>query len=149
MAQTAFPLPPAGAAGTNLYSIDPQKNWRRYPSVPITKAMTDPAYIPAIANTVAVASLGATSDNDGEVGTPSVAYNADAPYADTGVFAPMSQKERAGQANLTPGTIIAPDVGISYHGTRGAVAPTQPYPQTVAPTTVTPDAFLPAGYIAP
>lgn len=148
MAPQPFPLPPAGVAGTNLMSIDPQKNWRRYPSVPITEDMVTPAYVPPIEYTLATPSLGADADNDGELGSLSVAYNSDAPYADNGFYAPKSQAVKAALPNLTPGTIIAPDVGVSYAAdNRGDIAPTQPYPSTVVPTTVTPAAFLPAGFI--
>lgn len=149
MAQTANSLVPVNTR--NLMSIDP-KNWRRYPSVPITKAMTDPAYIPPVAYTVGAANVGADSDNNGETGTLSVAHNTDAQYADPGTYGPHSQLERAQAANLTPGTIIAPDIGKSYAldgSTRGDIEPDQPYPTTVVPTTVTPPPFLPSNFVPP
>lgn len=150
MVQTAHSLVPVNPK--DLMSIDPQKNWRRYPSVPITKAMTDRAYIPVIAHTVGAPDEGSASDNNGETGTMSVAFNSDAAYADTGAYSPKTQLERSQQANLTAGTIIAPDIGKSYaaDGTkRGTIEPDQPYPTTVVPTTVTPPAFLPSNYIPP
>lgn len=152
MAQSANPLPPAGATGTNLMSIDPQINWRRYPSVPITADMVTPAYVPPIEHTTADPSLGADATNDGETGTLSVAYNSDAPYADTGAYAPKSQLAKAGLPNLTPGTVIAPDVGKSYGaGERGDVEPFAAYPSAAGTPTSDdiPDAFKPAALVVP
>lgn len=149
MVQTANTLVPVNPK--DLMSIDPL-NWRRYPSVPITKAMTDRAYIPPIVFTPGNPDDGSNSDNDGETGTMSVAYNSDAPYADNGFYGPRTQKAKSQLPNLTAGTIIAPDVGKSYalDGTkRGTIEPDQPYPTTVIPTTVTPPAFLPSNYIPP
>jgi hypothetical protein len=145
MAPLPFTLVPVNP--NNLMSIDP-KNWRRYPSVAITAAMLAPAYVPPILFTTGVANLGADSDNNGEVGTLSVAYNSDAPYADTGAYGPLTQAARAAAANLTPGTIIAPDIGKSYAldgTTRGAIEPFDPYPSVNLDEV--PDAFKPASML--
>lgn len=140
MAQTAHTLVPVNTR--NLMSIDPQKNWRRYPSVPITQAMLakSDAAAKAVTYTGGVANVGANAGNGGETGT----INQTGP-----AFGPQTQADRAAAANLTPGTIQAVDVTKDYHGTRGATEPDQPYPTTVKPVTVTPPAFLPSNYIPP
>jgi hypothetical protein len=122
MAQTAHlvkriqdPAPPA-----SLMSIDPQKNWHRFPS-PITAAMllkTDAA-AKAVTYTGGVANTGAAAGNAGETGT----INQTGP-----AMAPLTQAAKLTAGNLTPGTIQAVDITKSYHGTRGSLAPLDPYP---------------------
>lgn len=146
MAPLPFTLVPVNPR--NLMSIDP-KNWRRYPSVPVPVGGSKPVYVPNIVSTTGAANIGATSDNNGETGTISVTRNADAPYADTGDYVPKTQAARAAAANLTPGTTIAPDIGKSYHGDRGAIEHFKAYPVGAGKPTdaLIPDAFKPAALL--
>lgn len=146
MAQTANSLVPVNP--NNLYSIDP-KNWRRYPSVPITKAMTDrinaagerhPDYSdPADW-------VGGTEGDDIDQSQANV-VNPD--------YTPRHQGDKLTAGNWSAGSVAAADVGKDYgewsgNATRtGVIEPDQPYPQKIAPTTVTPSAFLPSNYIPP
>lgn len=136
MALQAFPVKRVQdpAPVRNLIEITP-KNWRRYPGKVITEAMVLPIYVATVGFNGGTANQGAASGQNGETGTANV----------TNDWGPKTQAERAAGANLTPGTTIAPDVGKSYHGTRGTVEPFKKYPDTTKPpTTVTPPAFLPS-----
>lgn len=95
-----------------------------YPE-PITAAMVTPAYVPDIQYGDGAAYQGADATNDGEMGTLSVAYNADPEYEATDLgYAPKTQAVKAAAL----GTTIAPDVTKSYAGERGTIEPFQPYP---------------------
>jgi hypothetical protein len=136
MALQAFPVkriqdPPPPRS---IYEIVP-KNWRRYPGKVITKAMTDPAYIATVGFTGGTPNLGATSDNNGETGTAAMTNARGQPW-DT----------QAAKATAL-GTTIAPDVGKSYHGTRGAIEPHEPYPSANA--AVVAPAYRDSNFIAP
>ena len=113
-------------------------NWRRYPSVAITKAMTDPAGLAATAVTYTggVANVGAAAGNDGETGT----INSTTASRGQGW---NTQAEKAAAI----GTTMAVDVTQDYHGSRGVIAPTERYPSV--DTSETPAAFRRSNYIIP
>lgn len=119
MALQAFPVKRVQdpAPPRSLIEVTP-KNWRRYPTKVITKAMTDRAHIPTVGFTGGVANQGAASDNNGEVGTATMTTARGQAW--------NTQAEKA----TALGTTIAPDVGKSYHGTRGAIETHEPYPST-------------------
>lgn len=115
MALQAFPLPPAGAPGTNLLEIAPKAP--KPPPDPITAAMVTPAYVPVISFT------GGAEGNDVDVATTSTS---------AGAYTPRTQAQKAGLL----GVAMAADVGIDYGefaggATRtGTVEPHEPYPVT-------------------
>lgn len=146
MAPLPFPLPPAGAPGTNLMSID-QKNWRRYPSEPITKAMTDRVNVEGERHPDHQDPADWTGGETGDDIDQSKALVVNPDYT------PRHQGDRLTAGNWSADSVAAADVGKDYgewsgNATRtGTIEPDQPYPQTLAPTTVTPDAFLPSNFV--
>lgn len=124
------------APAQNLMSIDPQKNWRRYPSVPVTTAMLAQAdaAAKAVVYTGGAANVGAAAGNGGETGTINCT---------NGAAVPATQTAKATALGVTQ----AVDVTKSYHGTRGSIKPQDPYPTTVVPVTVTPPRYLPASMV--
>jgi hypothetical protein len=132
--QTAHSLDPA-KPGASVYSIEPI-NWRRYPQKTISAAMAQREYIEPITYYDGAANEGATADNAGEHGTA----NSTAPSRGVGW---NHQEGKAAALGLG----MAVDVTKSYHGTRGAIEPCEPYPSVS--TAQVPAAFRNANYVAP
>ena len=109
MAQTAHSLDPV-KPGASLMSIDPQVNWHRYP-LPITAAMTTPAYVPVISYS------GGAYGDDIDTATATFAYNAAMGEAST--YGPKTQAEKA----AAMGTTLAVDVTSP----RGYIEPQESY----------------------
>ena len=113
MAQTAHDLDLAGAAdsGLSLRSIDPQVNWRRFPTVVLPRSAYQPAYVPTITYT------GGAFGDDQSLSTAS----------STDAYSPKTQAEKA----TILGTTIVQDVGVP----RGWIEPREAYgPPPVSPT---------------
>jgi hypothetical protein len=101
------------------------KNWRRYPSVPITPAMLVKTDAPAKVVTYIPGApyQGAAADNNGETGT------ATSTAASRGQ-AWNTQNEKAAALGLT----MAQDIGKSYEaGVRGKIENFEPYPNAAGP----------------
>jgi hypothetical protein len=146
MAQSANSLVPINP--NNLMSIDPQKNWHRFPS-PIGAGMVTPSDMLATPTGAVprydsmtdwiggTANVDADADNDGETGLITVSVTWAAPYWTT-----QAMKAAA------LGTTMAVDVTKSYGaGARGDIEPFNPYPQTVAADSATPPGFLPSNQL--
>lgn len=114
----------------------PVVNWRRYPGKVMTQAMVTPVYVPAITYNGGVANVGAAAGNGGETGTINSSETSRGQAWNT-------QEEKA----AVIGTTMAVDVGKSYHGTRGAIEPHEPYPST--DTREVPAKYREAQYISP
>jgi hypothetical protein len=135
MALQTFPLPPASPSGRVLSEILP-KNWHRYPTVPVPTGGSVPAFVRTVTFSGNAAIVGAAAGNNGETGTPNSTTGASVPYTTQGAKA------------TALGKTIAPDVGVSYHGTRGAIYPDQPYPVKVLGSQ-TAAAYLPSNFVPP
>src|SRR6187399_2680850 len=105
MAQTAHDLDRADAAdsGLSLRSIDPQVNWRRFPTVVLPRSAYQPAYVPTIVYT------GGAFGDDQSLSTAS----------STDAYSPKTQAEKA----TLMGTVLVQDVGVP----RGWIEPREAY----------------------
>jgi hypothetical protein len=127
-------------------SIEPQKNWRRYPP-PVADMTRENAEEEAQPRTIGA---GATADwNMGAAGNDiddNFRSQPIAPLPPSGPPPWLSQWDKA----EVLGVGYAADIGTDYgqftglNGREGDIQPFQPYPVTVEATTVTPDAFLPS-----
>jgi IPT/TIG domain-containing protein len=99
----------------------------RYP-LPITAAMVTPANANAgkpryDAASVASDWIGGVKGDDKDTSTANVAVARSGGGANEPNYSPRTQAQKAGLANLTPGTVISTDVARP----RGWIAPNQPY----------------------
>ena len=103
MAKTPHSLVPASGSGINLISIDPQVNWRRFPTVVLPASAYTPAYVPTIVYT------GGVYGDDVDTATANA----------TNDYTPRTQAAKA----TAMGTTIVQDVGVP----RGWIEPGEVY----------------------
>jgi hypothetical protein len=101
MALQAFPLPPAGGAGTNLMEITP-KNFHKFPVPPPAGSYT-PAYVPTITY------KGGAKGDDVSVSSAN----------STDSYSPRTQAQKAG--------IIGVALAVDVTTPRGWIDPLEPY----------------------
>jgi len=109
-------------------------------SVPITNAMLQPANVNYRVPSHAAMTdwAGGAVGNDIDVSSAAATVNSAAPTT-VPDFVPRTQAGKLTLGNLTPGTVMATDVGKDYGvfagqtGRTGTVEPWQPYPNSLTP----------------